>query len=273
MEADALFGIESGGGLVDDDEARIAEESLRNAEALLHAAGVSAERFAAVVVEIGLLEKRADDFFALVGVGDAFEDGEVVEEIFGGDFGVEAELLREVSEDAADRVFLAEDVDVAERGAAGVGFLQRGEGAHEGGLPCTVWAEQAEHAEGDGEGDVLKSLRAVGVALGEVGDLEVHEGFDCKSGYGGSGGKVSLGGLGRARLRGCEVARFQGFKVSGADRISESLLSSGVNGFPAVVRNPVEAAGRAGGMGSFDSFGWRLSSLRMTEYFWELLFA
>ena len=80
-----------------------------------------------------------------------------------------------------------------------------------------------------------------------------------------AGGKFRWG-------RESEVSRFQSFKVPGADRISESLLSSGVNGFPAVVRNPVEAAGRAGGMGSFDSFGWRLSSLRMTEYFWELLF-
>src|SRR5687768_9871845 len=42
-EAHALGGVESGGGLVDDDKLWIRQESNRDAEALAHAAGVAAE--------------------------------------------------------------------------------------------------------------------------------------------------------------------------------------------------------------------------------------
>jgi hypothetical protein len=40
-KANTLGGIETGGGLVHDDERRVAEQCDRNAEALAHAAGVA----------------------------------------------------------------------------------------------------------------------------------------------------------------------------------------------------------------------------------------
>ena len=43
-KAHAFFGIEAGGGLVNDEQLRIVEERLGDADALAHAAGISAER-------------------------------------------------------------------------------------------------------------------------------------------------------------------------------------------------------------------------------------
>ena len=64
-KAVALGRIESGGGLVDDDQPRIGEQRLRDAEALLHAAGVGRQRLLAHVPEIRLLQQRLDHLLAL----------------------------------------------------------------------------------------------------------------------------------------------------------------------------------------------------------------
>jgi len=54
---------------------------------LAHAAGVAAELLLARVPEVGLVEERVDSLFARLLVGDAFEDGEVVEELCAVTFG------------------------------------------------------------------------------------------------------------------------------------------------------------------------------------------
>ena len=170
-EAIAFGGVEAGGGLVDDDELGIGEKSLRDAEALLHAAGVGAESFFAGVPEIGLVEESVDDFFALAGVGDSLHNGEVVEHVHGVHFRVDAEFLGEIAEDLADGIFLFEDVEVVEPDFAFVGILQGGDGAHEGALAGAVGAEQAEHVVADGERDVFEGFDAVGIGFGEAGDF------------------------------------------------------------------------------------------------------
>jgi hypothetical protein len=63
-EADALFGIEPGRGLVDDQELRIVEERLRDADALAHAAGKSAERALARIGEVHQHQQLVDTAFA-----------------------------------------------------------------------------------------------------------------------------------------------------------------------------------------------------------------
>ena len=64
VEAHALLGVEARGRLVDDDELRIAEQRLRDAEALAHAAGEAAELLLAHVVEVDAVQQRVDRFAA-----------------------------------------------------------------------------------------------------------------------------------------------------------------------------------------------------------------
>src|SRR5881394_3494657 len=106
----SLDGIEAGGRFVDDDELRASRERDRDAEALLHAAGESADGFRSCVPEVRLLEKRVDQITALAGGGDPFERSEVIEHASRAQVGIEPELLREVAEDAAHVVGLREDV-------------------------------------------------------------------------------------------------------------------------------------------------------------------
>jgi hypothetical protein len=57
-----------------------------------------AELLVARVPEVGLVEERVDGLFARLLVGDAFEDGEVVEDLLCCDVRVDPELLRQVAE-------------------------------------------------------------------------------------------------------------------------------------------------------------------------------
>ncbi len=87
-----------------------------------------------------------------------------------GDPGVDAELLREITEDFADLVFVGEDVEAVELDGAGVGVLEGGDGAHEGALAGAVGAEEAEHVVADVQREILERLYAVGVGLGKTSD-------------------------------------------------------------------------------------------------------
>ena len=123
MEAVALLRVEAGGGLVHDDEARVAEQGLGNAEALLHAAGVAAHMLLAHVVEVGLVQQGGHHLLALAAVGNAFEGGKMVEQLLGAHARVHAKFLRQVAQHAAHGLFVMQHVDVVELNGAGVGVL------------------------------------------------------------------------------------------------------------------------------------------------------
>ena len=57
VEAQPLLGVEPGGRLVDDDEARIAGDRLRDAEPLAHAARVGLDRALAPRTQVHALEQ------------------------------------------------------------------------------------------------------------------------------------------------------------------------------------------------------------------------
>jgi hypothetical protein len=106
---------------------------------------------------------------ALRAIAEAFEDGQMVEEIEGGDFRIHAEVLRQVAELAAKVAGIGDDVLAGEGDRALVGLLQRGDGAHQRRLAGAVGAEQAEQTVADFEGDVVEGSNAVGVRFGEIG--------------------------------------------------------------------------------------------------------
>ncbi len=66
------------------------------------------------IPQIGLLQQCVDGFLALRRGGHALHDREVMKHVERGDLGIDAELLRQVAEDAAHLVFLAQHVDAVE---------------------------------------------------------------------------------------------------------------------------------------------------------------
>ena len=138
QKAIALGRVEAGGGLVDDDQAWLAQQRLRDAEALLHAAGIGAERLLAKGPEIGLVQQRFDHLFALARVGDAFHHGKVGEHVGGGYLGINTEFLRQVAERLAYRILFFEDVDPIQKDRPAVGLLQGRDGAHQRALAGAV---------------------------------------------------------------------------------------------------------------------------------------
>src|SRR5678815_2676784 len=177
-EAVSLVRVEARRRLVDDDELRTSRERDRDAESLLHAAGESADGFLARVPQVGLHEQRVHQIATLAAVRDAFHLREVIEHPLGAQVRIESELLREVAKNLSDVVGLREDVDLAEPDGARIRFLERGYRAHERRLPRTVGPEQAEHASGYVERDVLQGAYTVGIRLREIRDRKVHEGVE-----------------------------------------------------------------------------------------------
>ncbi len=90
----------------------------------------------------------------------------MVEHVLRGDAGINAEVLGQIAEAFAEFLFLVKNIQRAEMNLAAVGFLKRGDGAHECGLAGAIGTEEAIHAAGDGEGDVIESADAVGVSFG-----------------------------------------------------------------------------------------------------------
>ena len=87
---------------------------------------------------------------------------------------IDAEFLRQVAQGLAHLFLALQHVDLAEHGAAAVGFLQRGQDAHQRRLAGAVGPEQAEHARRDRQADVVQRLHAVGIGLADVAESELH---------------------------------------------------------------------------------------------------
>ncbi len=146
QEAVALFGVETGGGFIDDDQLRIADEGLRNAETLAHTARETGNGFFADIPQIDLIEQGLDRVLTLLAAPDALEDGHVVQHVIGRNARINAEILRQIAKGPAQHFRFFDDVEFAEFDAARRRRLQGGNGPHQGGLARPVWAQQAEHA-------------------------------------------------------------------------------------------------------------------------------
>ena len=83
------------------------------------------------VPQVGAAQLRFDDVATRAGVNDAFHHREVSQQSLGGHTWMEAEGLRQVAERLAQPLFVADDIDVAERDRPGIGFLQSRDRAHE----------------------------------------------------------------------------------------------------------------------------------------------
>ena len=169
-EAHALGRIQAGGGLVHDQQARIAQQRHRHAETLAHAARIAAELALARLPQVRPAQQRLAGVLALAAVHQPLQDGEVVEQRFRRHPRNQSEVLRQVTKRAPHRIRFSQGIDGAESHRAGIRRLQRGQRAHQRGLARTIGPQQAVHALRDGQADVVEGADAVGVGLGEVLD-------------------------------------------------------------------------------------------------------
>src|SRR4029453_831935 len=114
-----------------------------------HAARERAELALAHFPEVHLLQQRLDDFGALTPRDVALQHREVIQHLHRADPRVDAEILGEVAECAADPILLRYDVDAVESDRAAVRILQRCDRAHQRGLAGAVRPEQTEHPRRD----------------------------------------------------------------------------------------------------------------------------
>src|SRR5262245_37209550 len=110
----ALCGVEAGGWLVDDDDVRVTEQSLRDAEAPAHAARETGYRALSHISKVGEPEQPLDLGAADRFRANALEHCDMVEQILGRDLGICAELLWQIPEHLAHAPRLGEDVKALE---------------------------------------------------------------------------------------------------------------------------------------------------------------
>ena len=140
-KAVALCWVEASGGFIDNDELWLTQQCLRDSEALLHAAGVGAERFFADIPEIGLMQEGIDDLVALALVCDALHYSEMMQHVGRGDFGIYAKFLWKISEDFANFCLVRDNVEPIEIHAACIGSLERSHRPHQGAFSSAVGTE------------------------------------------------------------------------------------------------------------------------------------
>ena len=144
-ETDALFGVESGRGLIDDEKLWIVEQRLSDADSLLHSSGKASQRATAHIGEVHQVQELVDAP-PRCGRVQAFDGGKVLEELLRIQVGINAEILGQVSEHRAQRIWIRSKVGIVPGHLAFGGARNGGEDAHQGGLARPVGAEQAEDA-------------------------------------------------------------------------------------------------------------------------------
>src|SRR5580704_3675355 len=80
VKSHSLLRIEAGSGFVHNNQARISQQRLRNAEALLHASGETSQRLITMLEEVRLLEQGLHNLTTLLRVGDSLQGSEVGEQ-------------------------------------------------------------------------------------------------------------------------------------------------------------------------------------------------
>ena len=124
---------------------RIIEQGLGDADALLHPAGIAAQRALANVGEIYKVQEFVDAFLRR-GCVEALDGGEVLEEFDRIEIGIHAEVLREVAESRTQSVGVGGQIGVVPYDAAFCGARDGGQDGHQRGLARTVRTQKTENA-------------------------------------------------------------------------------------------------------------------------------
>jgi len=99
----------------------------------------------------------------------------MIEQIFGRDARIDAEVLGQITELRAQPHRLGQNVDPVERDASRARLLQGGEDAHQGRLAGAV-AQQAIHPPRDVQGHAGKRPKPVGIGCGRAPAVAARRG-------------------------------------------------------------------------------------------------
>ena len=170
------LGIEAGGGLIEEEEFRIADEGAGHGEALLLASGEAADTGFALFFEL----RGADGLFDRDAMAE--EAAEHAQGFFDGEFFRELGFLKLDADALAELGGVRMPVEAEELDCAFVGSGQAFTHFDGGGLPCPVWTEQAKaFAARDFEVDAIDGLD-VGVSLADAAE---EQGWAGDGGFGG----------------------------------------------------------------------------------------
>ena len=158
VEPPALGRIESGCGLIDDDEPGFANQRLGDAESLFHASGKRVDAFLAHVPEICLHKQLFHKSISRGTFRDAFEHRDVMQHHLGRRSGVGSEFLRQITQTTTQLIFVFQDIHAVKSYLARIGSLQSGYGSHQGGFAGPVGTKQPEHSRGNLQRHVVESL-------------------------------------------------------------------------------------------------------------------
>src|SRR5205807_1386592 len=171
---DDLPRVEASGRLVEDQDGRIDEQGVGQADALAIALGQGADELATDVGQPAAVDDGLDAAAGLAAV-QALDAGAEAEVFGGTHLGVERAVLRHVADAASDFERVPEDVKAVDGGGAGGGGQEAGEDAHGGRLAGAVGPEEADHtAARHVEGDVADG-GVVAEKLGQLVDVD-HSG-------------------------------------------------------------------------------------------------
>ena len=149
VEALTLFWVEARGRLVDDENARIPSDRLREAKALPHTAGVPTNLALCSAREIHALEQFIGKSASAVRSRDTFQLQQELQHRAAREIGIKAEVLREIPKALAHVPRMLDDVDAVEEHLARGRLDEPRDDVHEGRLPRAIRPKQAEHAFGD----------------------------------------------------------------------------------------------------------------------------
>src|ERR1019366_8459102 len=140
---DDLLGVETAGGLIQDQHIRVVDDGLRDADTLAEAFGQLADQLGPNVAQ-----GAAPDYLVRpaldVGARNAFDlphKREVLDDLH---FWVQRRGFGQVADAFLDLHRVLQHVETGNRGFAGRGREEAGEDAHRGGLTCPVGTQEAD---------------------------------------------------------------------------------------------------------------------------------
>jgi hypothetical protein len=163
-ETHPLLGVEAHRGLVDDQQPRIVEQRLGDADTLAHAAREAAERPAAGASQVDQLQQLVDAGAHPPRL-DPLDRRQVLQELAGAEIGIDAEILRQIAEHPAQRARVADHVLALPQHAAGGGPGDRGQDAHQRRLAGAVGPQQTEHSRRQRQAEAAERFDAASINL------------------------------------------------------------------------------------------------------------